>query len=348
MKTGYRVLIAVSVVICLVFGLLATAAYRINDPNKEIPLGFFEEKTDSLDGVVIGTSGAFRFWIPTEAYLNHGAAIGLYASHSLPLVVMKHMAVAVLENQHPKFIAIEVRNASKDLKSRKTEYITDLTDHMPATKTRLKLIMDIIKFDIKNDTGISKDPRKYKYPSTEEDIASAEAYRYNYSVYKGFRVFGPSFKSTEFRDPTEWTTEAGTVPYGNDEYMKELLDYCDTLDCDVIFFSSPGAFSVKRQKAVNGALKMAKDRGYRTRNFSVDDGLEKIGLSEKDYNDDRHTNVYGAIKFTEYMYRYFDSIYDFEDHRGDSAYKSWDESAELFRHDVKEKDPKISFKSVLR
>ncbi|MGI5850084.1 MAG: hypothetical protein ACOX8Q_08505, partial [Christensenellales bacterium] len=45
-----------------------------------------------------------------------------------------------------------------------------------------------------------------------------------------------------------------------------------------------------------------------------------------DFYDARHTNIKGAIKYTNYFGKYLLDNYHLEDHRGDDRYSSWDES----------------------
>ena len=64
---------------------------------------------------------------------------------------------------------------------------------------------------------------------------------------------------------------------------------------------------------------------------------EEIGLdSQLDYRDKgTHLNFGGAKKITKDFGAYLESAYNLTDHRGDSTYSFWDESAQRFNKDVK-------------
>lgn len=40
--------------------------------NPENVSQFYQEEEDSLDGVVVGSSAAYRYWRPPEAFNRHG------------------------------------------------------------------------------------------------------------------------------------------------------------------------------------------------------------------------------------------------------------------------------------
>lgn len=338
MNKFFKILLPILIVLCLAVGFTAGSLLYINNSAKQMPISLYYEEENTLDGVLFGTSSLYTFFAPPEAYRNHGAAIGLYAASGLPLVTMKYMISAALEDQDPDFIAIDIRNVSNDLTTRETYMIKHITDYMPATKARLDLINGVAKFGRKNETGVSGNPLDYAYPITENDIEEAQYYREKYSIHKGFPIHKKksTHRKVKFKDPIEWTDESGDIPGANMMYMEDLLDYCETLDCKVMFFITPCALKESRQLICNKALEMAKERGFDVRNFNRDDGLEKMNMTVADFYNDRHANVYGAVKFTEYFYRYLNSRYNLKDHRGDKKYKSWDEASVRLRSDIME------------
>jgi hypothetical protein len=64
--------------------------------------------------------------------------------------------------------------------------------------------------------------------------------------------------------------------------------------------------------------------------------LDRIGIDwENDFYDKGdHVNVFGAEKITAYLGEYVLKNYGLEDHRGDPAYRSWNEMVAKYEQEV--------------
>ena len=59
---------------------------------------------------------------------------------------------------------------------------------------------------------------------------------------------------------------------------------------------------------------------------------ENLGIdSSTDYYDAHHTNLLGAVKYTDYLLVYLTQHYQFTDHRGDEAYVVWEQEDAQYR-----------------
>ena len=91
---------------------------------------------------------------------------------------------------------------------------------------------------------------------------------------------------------------------GDEEVFADLLDYCDTLDCRVVFVRFPHRVVDESEyhafKVQNYIEKLVKERGYDFINF--DKLFCDLNLSPNDdFYGDSHMNVNGQKKLTAYL-----------------------------------------------
>lgn len=298
---------------------------------------FYEEPKDSLDGIYIGSSGAYRYWQPAKAFGDHGMAVYCYGSNSMPIRSVKYLIKDILKTQDPEFIIIEVRNITKIAKNTTTSSIKLVTDYMPRSSNRGDTIEALRKFAKRAGAKVSNKASMYYNPlasvdsqSEKEKYKSDLEYVEKMGRYKGSPITESSF-STSKNKVSGFTTKIGSLNSQYTSIMNSLLDYCEKLDCDVVFVSNPHTVSSTRQAQINKALSMAKKRGFKTFNMNRKSYVEVIGLDYgKDFYDPRHVNLKGAVKYTDYFASWLKKRYDISDHRNDENYASWTKAYEDF------------------
>ena len=127
------------------------------------------------------------------------------------------------------------------------------------------------------------------------------------------------------------TEEEAGITAAQKQILNELLDFCDENDLNVLFVSVPFALGKdhKFNKQLNYMGKLIQERGYPY--LSLTKTVNEMGiLPETDFYNNKHTNVHGSLKITEYMSRYLISQYGFTDKRGLPGWESWDKAAELY------------------
>lgn len=291
---------------------------------------FYNEKKNSLDGIYIGASAAYRYWAPTRAFKKHGMAVYCYGSNSMPISAIKYIIKDTLKTQNPEFIIVEVRNITKIARNTTTASIKSVTDYMPRSGNRGDTIEALRAFGKKAGANISTKSKLYYDPLTSLTSQSKNAkyksdlaYVKRMGEFKGFPVTTVSGKRTSVRQ-SGFTTKRSRLESYYKSAMNSLLYYCDKLSCDVIFVANPHIVKSDRQSKINTALNMAKKRGYKTINLNRAAAVKTIGLNYKnDFYDPRHVNIKGAIKYTDYMAGRLDKMYKLTDHRGDANYDGW-------------------------
>lgn len=322
----------------IIWYLLQVFALSPANENKQIFSTFYKEKENTLDGVYFGSSSATRFWNGPRGFVQEGIAIGSLSAASQPLVITKHLMEEAEKTQNPKIFIVELRWAYKNANYLKDPYIRKTTDAMKFSKTRIDAINAAVDFALKgDDPDVSESRLDYYLPLMKyhgrwdgdlemEDLLLKEIE----NKTKGFLMTGSTLKQ-EPQEMAQYTDEIMPIPPETEEMVLELLDYCDTIDAEVLFVLSPYSAPVEQLQRLNYAIQLVTSRGYPVLNFNTPEMVQAIGLNYvTDFYDSKHTNCLGAEKYTDYLAAYIAENYDIEDHREDPLYESWHEAYEVY------------------
>ena len=169
------------------------------------------------------------------------------------------------------------------------------------------------------DQPLSESLAQMKILKTDEEM----------TVSKGYRVNEFSFKTVAFPNCENNILSEPLDPIG-DAMLEDLLEYCNHLDIEVVFVSSPYAYQKDGlEKKIRYVMERCERAGFVTLDFNCEPLLSEVNMDYKrDYYDLKHVNFWGARRYTKFLADYLDTTYNLKDHRGDSQYKSWDDSLE--------------------
>lgn len=74
----------------LVYGFYIYADNK-EDPSKSLYHRFYQETENSLDGLYVGASSTYRYWMPTRAYERHGHCIYNFSTQSMPFAAYQYI-----------------------------------------------------------------------------------------------------------------------------------------------------------------------------------------------------------------------------------------------------------------
>lgn len=325
-RTFFKViLILILVLLICVAGIVFIGKFL------ERPLQVYYEEP-CPDGVWFGTSATYRYWMAPEAYMQEGITIYSYTAGAFSGFAYKYFISDLLKHQDPKMIIIEMRPFAQP-EDRRTDHVQIALDYMPFSIDKYKLLAEYLAYAQKYDMPIAKNPKNYLPVQFRSDktLEIVEGHIVKHSIYKGFLISNETDKTTPY-DKKPYVNGVADLPFDGNEDFIELLDYCDTLDCKVIFVATPITGNLHKQRCLNWMSEKATDRGYDVINFNTQDYVDAMGLDPRtDFYNSRHTNIKGAYKFTSYAAKLLKDRYNLEDHRGDSAYESWEESGKNLR-----------------
>ena len=305
---------------------------------------FYFEAEDSCDGLLLGSSTAYRAWSGPLAFHETGIAVYGMTSKGLHPVLYKYMIEDALETQDPEVIIINLGNFPRDPETFYEENVTRVTDHMKDGQIRDAAIEAAVELFKEQELDLIQDVDWYDNP-TDEEIEGYERQRGSEDLkyieknsrYKGFVLDGQSTRENTGGTIQPLVDTTGEIDPMMEKVFKDLLEYCKGLETEVLFLIPPVNLEADAQGRLNGLKEMARDNGFEvfdsnTKEFREETDLDLLG----DFYDKKHMNAKGAVKFTSYFADYLQEKYGLPDHRGDADYESWESAYEA----MMEKMPK--------
>ncbi len=321
----------------LLFGVIVlwllvhvTYAIRTNGDVKDRFVGFYSEKKNSIDAVIIGSSPVYPCFVTPKIYGDMGITMYPLSSNMQRPVATKYLIEEALKTQKPKLIILEARMwtaADEDLLGNMA-HTREVTDNMKYSINRIRTINAMV--DDKDDR-INYYFDIFKYHSNWKTLAlwsQLRTFRYEYpDDLKGYvpeTEVGPEAITDD-----HLVTEKEPIPQEQEQYLTDLMDYLKEKDLKTIFVITPYTVSADEQKKTNYMSELITSRGYDF--IDMNQHLQEIGFDGlvdfRDYG--THTNVDGAVKVTDWFENYIrNNLADAftEDHRGDKRYVSWDKA----------------------
>ena len=335
-------------ILCLVgFYLLNVFDMKDDKGAEKVFRTFYSERDNSLDGIYIGSSSAYRFWIPPYAYEQNGMAISNLGTGSQPVVLQKYIIMEALKTQpEMKVVIIDIRsmlNEDKRLKEADIRRITDsfhIFEWFPRpSRNRINAIDASLAYFQDQEADIEYNKLYYYLPFLkyhnrwQSDIEFRDLTGVQFkNRFKGF-VFtsSGSMRVKELEPPVYTDAVAETIEPTKRDVLRDLIRFCKTLDQEVIFVSAPYRIPEAEQEQLNACTELIMESGFTILNFNQEQDVAWMGLDwNTHFMDPKHVNIYGAMKYTTYLANYLSEHIELPDHRGDAAYQSWEQSQERF------------------
>lgn len=336
------------IALIIVFALLITGvssvfaidrmslAYNLENSNSKSIYGFYREKRDSLDGIYLGSSAANRFWIPPRAFENEGICIYNLGTTCQPFVVTRNLIKEALSSQpNMDVIIVEVRCLTRNPQAIEKERFTQISDVMRYSSNRKEMIDNYIDYCDGIDADVDLGPMDYYLPL----LRGKRKWLIGYDLSILDRLYGDSgkilfkgyFENYDIapQDPPEIVLEQKQIDSTLEGILDETLEYCKTLDQEVIFVSGPLKSVKGHEPEINYVLNKCREAGFNTLDFNSQPLRDELNIDwGSHFYNNKHLNTFGAAHFTDYMSKYLAEEYDLEDHRGDESYSSWQSSAD--------------------
>jgi hypothetical protein len=334
-KQVIRVISFILIVLFLLVHL--TYTIRTNGDVKDRFVGFYWEKNNTIDAVMIGSSPVPMGFSTPMIYGDTGITVYPMSSNMQRPIATKYLVEEALKSQSPDMFIFEMRMwtaADEDLLGNMA-HTREVTDNMKYSVNRIKAINALVSdpeerltyyFDI------------FKYHSNWKTLALTSQLRTAFYAYpedlKGSLAesdVGPSDGPTGLG-----ITDKEPMPAEQEACLRDLLQYLKDNNIKALFVVSPYAVKEHEQRRFNYMADIIAEYGYDF--VDMNQHLDEIGLNFatdiRDYG--THANVLGQQKITAWFEDYLVTNYRdagisfAEDHRGDKTYKSWDEAYELW------------------
>lgn len=273
--------------------------------------GFYQEDSGSLDAVFIGASDMYTSFMPGRAYEKYGFTSYLLASESITSDGVLTAVKEVVRTQKPQLVMVEA-NAflySDDQNDQNQAYIHKFFDNLPFSLNKLDYIQKNVPVDdrweyifplIKYHSLWTEYPERFYMMASDLTL---DMRGYNY--LKGFRTTAQIFKSKTPSLNDQIVTEHDTLPLDPklESQLRELLNYAKQNNVNLVFVRAPHYVTKEtydRVKRSNQMAHIVNEEGFSYYTFESD--ARDIGIDDQhDFYNVEHMNVYGALKFTDYV-----------------------------------------------
>ncbi len=293
---------------------------------------------NTVDAVMVGTSGTDRYWIPSQAYEKYGMTVYPMSTNSMPVFLLINLIEEVYTYQNPELLIIDIRpftqeNIDTNRMDAKARLLLDVMTPFSVNRVNAALnTMDAIKKVEPNkssfDLSLFFSFIKFHSRWTENSFRIQRNMGDVEHNYLGFYI-GNKMIRRENQTPTGYDPD-NFVPLDpiSEEILHELFDYIEEKDLKVLFFDSPQFRNEIDMGRANTVYSILEKENYDYIHYYDENDEDGITIDfdfTGDFYNPAHTNFYGATKFTEAFSSYLHENYDFKDHRNDEAVKAdWD------------------------
>lgn len=303
---------------------------------------YYNEKENSMNILLFGSSSVRAGFIPTLAYEEYGYTSYDYCVNHMPLAATEFMVKEAMSTQSPDLIVIDINGITYCNKESTNAKSVSFTDNIKEGQNKidaLRALNEDVTWEnqipfIKYHKNIYAIGKCIKYGSYYEKYGS------NKTVLKGYTTNPTNIANFEENDILDHREVEEVAEFNEYEtkWVNRLLDFCETIDdeTEILFVRFPRPM-VKNLNEWEVPYINAMEEEIKARDFKFVDLTDylftdyqgrEMGIDfTKDLTDETHFNHYGAVKFTRFFCEYIESEYPNVDKVENLA--DWDKCVEL-------------------
>jgi len=336
-----RFVVFLCIIALVIFGCSQVFGFADAEKSNEIMGNYYKQTKNTVDCVYFGSSATQRAWVVPLAYHDEGVASFSLACGTQPFILTQYLMEEAQKNQDPKLFIVEMRGVCQDPDALWDVSVRRMVDNMRPSVNKFRAIKAVTEYakhgpNSVDLTGLSYYIPLFKYHSRWNP--SKKPHYGHVDHYKGYALEPTcTFDVTEIH-PIQDDYETCPIDKYTEEVLIQLLDYCDTIDADVLFVMSPYEATDYGWERMNYAKEIIESRGYEVLNFLGSEMREDtVGLGNNTcYYNREHLNMYGSMKYTDFLAKYIRENYDIPDRRGDSKYADWAEEYDRLETNLEE------------
>ncbi|PTY39721.1 SGNH/GDSL hydrolase family protein [Brachyspira hampsonii] len=285
---------------------------------------FYEQKTNTIDLLILGSSHVHYNINPAALYNKYGIAAYNFTSGSQPIWSTYHYLVEALKYQKPKLIALESYIIAASRTNVVDYQIVAATYALRWSQNRINSLK--ITAADRFDEFINP---MYRYHNRYKDLKDEDfvLYANNYNHYKYFKGYSFHNKTFPVKEPNIKNIK-DTLPLleQQETYYRKILELAKTNNIPIVVIASPFPMTDDEARHFNMVGEIAKEYDVPFMNFNH--YYDNYDLDFwTDYNDAGHLNYKGVEKYTSFLGKYLKDNFDLPDRRGDSNYNTWEKNA---------------------
>ena len=262
--------------------------------------GFYNSPKNEYDVIFFGSSNTYCSFNPLVIWDKTGVKSYVFATQQQPMWATYYYMKDAFKRQSPDLAVLDILMLSKN-----DEYYDDgvnytFCDNMPFSIDKVRLAYA----SAPKGERLGLVFRFFKYHTRWSELEK-EDFEYrkgNMSDYsKGFYVL-TSKTGKAVHTELEDVTDTLPITEKNREYLEKIIELCRDKDVRLIMVKAPSNSTEEEKMYYNEVEKIAKENGVEFVDYNM--CYDEIGLNMKeDFFDERHLNIFGAEKFTDYFVR---------------------------------------------
>ncbi len=302
---------------------------------EETPISkFYDEPENSLDVIYIGSSNVYTHFNSTLAYNLYGYTTGILSNDTQNFLVAKYLIKEAQKYQKPSLYVIDIAKLADNFDDFTEADFRKTFDSMKFSKNRIEAINEILSYkkDATKRDYINYYFSFFKYHNRMKDFPTSNITGVK-NLYKGYLLENRNIVTTK-QKVFYWTDQISNLQEQNKQVLENLIKYIKEENLNVLFVVPKRYFEKDINERLNDAIQIIKENNLKVMNLNNIEDYNVIDYKTDFYNK-WHLNVYGSTKNTMLFGKYLKENYNLPNHKGDIAYKSWDEEYERFKEDYK-------------
>lgn len=305
---------------------------RTSGDVKDRFVGFYAEKENTIDVVMIGPSAIHPYFSTPQIWGEHGIAVYPLSSNQQRPEAATYLIEEAEKTQNPSLYIFEMRQyaATDESMEANMAYMRGVTDNLKYSWNRVKLINELVEDPAERYTYYFDIMKYHSNWSSLFRPSQLRTFCYEYpNELKGYQYVDRVAVLTPWDYSSIGETES--LPDNREENLYHLLDYLKAHDMQALFVVSPYAMPDDMlMKRFNYLAPIIESYGYDYINMNALGDELDLDFGTDFYDGGAHVNALGAAKCTKYLGDYISTHYDFADKRGQEEYASWDDAYQLW------------------
>lgn len=266
--------------------------------------GFYNEPKDEFAVMYFGSSHAYASFSPLKVWKQTGIKSYVFATQMQPMWASVAYLKEALKTQHPALVILECNMLYED-----SEYAADSTnssfmDDIPLSANKIALAQAAA------ERG-GRFPLLFHFAKYHSRWASLTAEDFSFrrnavrDPFKGFVILPPKVGGDRIdRFDLTGVKASDSLPLSakNEQYLREFIEICQENDIALWLTKAPCNISPENLQKMHGAAEIAAEYGVPFDDFNSEACYEAIGITAADnFFDQRHMDIVGAARFTEYF-----------------------------------------------
>lgn len=310
---------------CLLFGKIESITshkLRLDHPVKN----FFNQKEDSQDVLILGSSHAYYNVYPMEMWDKYGIPAYNLGSPIQSMGASYHLLKQALKEQNPKVVVVETYCTFLEKSSKSDERLRSVSDSMPLGTDKWALLKEMEL----TDPEYSYYFPLFKYHGRWKSLEKKD-FRLEEQYCKGAAVRS----SVEPQPEPEEIRETLEIPALAKEYLDKIIALCREEQIELVLMETPfiqdGRKDYQRKRQILNQVELyAAEQDVTFLNYF--ELADEIGLNyQTDMLEPQHLNISGALKLTNHLASYLSKEYQLPDRRGTKGYEQWQQDSDHFQ-----------------